>query len=116
MRIKLHLTHAGWHDRGDEGCTCLLGTGGGRDRGDGGCTHVLGTASGTRADTSGRRNAMGVSVRAGAVAIGKERKIRAGEIEITSKRIKKRGCNTRTSQVVTQLSTTLAQARLTTEF
>ena len=28
----------------------------------------------------------------------------------------KKGCNTRTSQVVTQLSTTLAQARLTAEF
>jgi hypothetical protein len=31
-------------------------------------------------------------------------------------RIQKKGCNTRTSQRVTQASTTLAQARLTAEF
>ena len=42
------------------------------------------------------------------------------EDEITGRgksgKMKKEGCNTRTSQEVTHLSTTLAQARLTSEF
>ena len=78
MRTKLHLTHAGQHDRGEGGCTRVLETGGGHDRGDGGCTHVLTMAGGAYANTSGRRTAMGVSVRARVVTICKERKIRAG--------------------------------------
>ena len=38
------------------------------------------------------------------------------KIEVIKEKIKKKRCNTRTSQEVTHPSTTLAQARLTAEF
>ena len=43
-------------------------------------------------------------------------KWQAGIIPVRAKKSQKEGCNTRTSQEVTQPSTTLAQARLTAEF
>ena len=49
-----------------------------QDRGNGWCTHMLGTVGGARTGTSMRRNAMGVNVRVGEIAICKERKKRTG--------------------------------------
>ena len=45
-----------------------------------------------------------------------QRRLRRKKKKVVTFGFKKRGCNTRTSQRVTQASTTLAQARLTAEF
>ena len=48
------------------------------DRGNSGRAHMLGTVGGACTGTSMRRNAMGMNVRVGEIAICKERKKRTG--------------------------------------